>query len=469
MTAVVAKLDAAEPAEIPALMQTVGHDAGLQGRRRRRARSTARSSCRSGRRRATERASSPEGWAPASTPAVAGVQIARQGGARRQDDGRRSPARRRGARAAALAEGLAFGPALGRAADAAERGHAERHDPAGRAQGPRELSRRAQRGPPGPGRDVERYSCCDCAAGCAGVTAERKEEIEVATVRRRDRPGHHQHPLHGLRPRRAGRLDRPEGARADLSQARLGRARPDGDLGAHAGGHRRGAATSAGICQGRPRGRRASPTSARPRWCGTAPPASRSTTRSSGRTPAPTRSATSCGRTAARTASGPRPACRWRPTSPARRCAGSSTTSTGARDRAEAGELLFGNMDTWVHLEPDRRRRTAALHVTDVTNASRTMLMDLETLDWDDEIAGRDRRPAGDAARRSTPPARSTARSASGALDGRPGRRRPRRPAGGAVRPDLLRAGRGQEHLRHRLLPAAQHRHRGGRSPRTAC
>ena len=49
--------------------------------------------------------------------------------------------------------------------------------------------------------------------------------------------------------------------------------------------------------------------------------------------------------------------------------------------------------------------------------------------------------------------------------DGRPGRhpgrRGPRRPAGGAVRPDLLRGRRGQEHLRHRLLPAAQHGHEG--------
>ena len=46
-------------------------------------------------------------------------------------------------------------------------------------------------------------------------------------------------------------------------------------------------------------------------------------------------------------------------------------------------------------------------------------------------------------------------------MRGRAGRRRPRRPAGRALRPDLLRRRRGQEHLRHRQLPAAQHRHRG--------
>ena len=48
--------------------------------------------------------------------------------------------------------------------------------------------------------------------------------------------------------------------------------------------------------------------------------------------------------------------------------------------RADAGEVRFGTMDSWVmwHLTGE--------HVTDVTNASRTMLMDLETLNWDDEI-----------------------------------------------------------------------------------
>ena len=60
----------------------------------------------------------------------------------------------------------------------------------------------------------------------------------MAQLRRRHRPGHHQHPLHDLRPRGAGRRNRPEGARADLSQARLGRARPGRDLGPHPGGRR---------------------------------------------------------------------------------------------------------------------------------------------------------------------------------------------------------------------------------------
>jgi glycerol kinase len=57
----------------------------------------------------------------------------------------------------------------------------------------------------------------------------------------------------------------------------------------------------------------------------------------------------------------------------------------GARERAEAGDLIFGNIDTWLIWNltggPD-----GGVHVTDVTNASRTMLMDLHTLQWDDEI-----------------------------------------------------------------------------------
>jgi glycerol kinase len=53
----------------------------------------------------------------------------------------------------------------------------------------------------------------------------------------------------------------------------------------------------------------------------------------------------------------------------------------GARPRAERGELLFGTMDTWLLWN-----LTLGIHATDVTNASRTMLMDLRTLDWDEEI-----------------------------------------------------------------------------------
>jgi glycerol kinase len=60
-------------------------------------------------------------------------------------------------------------------------------------------------------------------------------------------------------------------------------------------------------------------------------------------------------------------------------------TVDGARERAEAGELLFGTMDTWV-LWNLTGGVHGGVHCTDVTNASRTLLMDLETLDWDDRL-----------------------------------------------------------------------------------
>jgi glycerol kinase len=59
----------------------------------------------------------------------------------------------------------------------------------------------------------------------------------------------------------------------------------------------------------------------------------------------------------------------------------------GARADAERGDLAFGTIDTWLLWNltggPD-----GGVHVTDVTNASRTMLMDLRTLDWDEELLG---------------------------------------------------------------------------------
>ena len=53
----------------------------------------------------------------------------------------------------------------------------------------------------------------------------------------------------------------------------------------------------------------------------------------------------------------------------------------GARERAEAGELAFGTVDSWLAF-----RLTGRLHVTDATNASRTLLYDIHAGDWDDEL-----------------------------------------------------------------------------------
>src|SRR5579884_1318277 len=57
----------------------------------------------------------------------------------------------------------------------------------------------------------------------------------------------------------------------------------------------------------------------------------------------------------------------------------------GVREAAERGDAIFGTPDTWVLWNLTGGPR-GGVHITDVTNASRTMLMDLETLDWDDEL-----------------------------------------------------------------------------------
>jgi glycerol kinase len=54
----------------------------------------------------------------------------------------------------------------------------------------------------------------------------------------------------------------------------------------------------------------------------------------------------------------------------------------GARERAEKGELAFGTIDSWLIWNLTR----GELHITDVSNASRTLLFNINTLDWDDEI-----------------------------------------------------------------------------------
>ena len=56
----------------------------------------------------------------------------------------------------------------------------------------------------------------------------------------------------------------------------------------------------------------------------------------------------------------------------------------GAREQAERGELAFGTVDSWLLW----KLTSGKLHVTDVTNASRTLLFNIHTLQWDDELLG---------------------------------------------------------------------------------
>ncbi|WP_010532995.1 glycerol kinase GlpK [Brachybacterium squillarum] len=58
----------------------------------------------------------------------------------------------------------------------------------------------------------------------------------------------------------------------------------------------------------------------------------------------------------------------------------------GAKEKAEAGDLLFGNTDAWLVWNLTGGTN-GGVHVTDVTNASRTMLMNIDTLDWNADIA----------------------------------------------------------------------------------
>ncbi len=82
----------------------------------------------------------------------------------------------------------------------------------------------------------------------------------------------------------------------------------------------------------------------------------------------------------------------------------------GLRQRAEAGELLFGTMESWL-IWNLTGGVDGGVHVTDVTNASRTMLMDLSTGQWDELDARPARHPSRRTARASAPTPRSTARA----------------------------------------------------------
>src|SRR6201991_1278274 len=58
----------------------------------------------------------------------------------------------------------------------------------------------------------------------------------------------------------------------------------------------------------------------------------------------------------------------------------------GAKEKAESGDLLFGNIDSWV-IWNLTGGTDGGIHMTDVTNASRTLLFDLNKLAWDEDIA----------------------------------------------------------------------------------
>ena len=122
----------------------------------------------------------------------------------------------------------------------------------------------------------------------------------------------------------------------------------------------------------------------------------------------------------------------------------------GARGRAEDGALAAGTVDSFLlwHLTGGP---SGGVHITDVTNASRTQLMNLETLAWDKELLNVFGIPEA-----MLPEIRSSSENyglakepsvKDVAIAGR---------AGGT---NLLRSGRGEKHLWHRLLFVDEHRH----------
>jgi glycerol kinase len=134
----------------------------------------------------------------------------------------------------------------------------------------------------------------------------------------------------------------------------------------------------------------------------------------------------------------------------------------GARAAAERGELAFGTVDSWLMWMltggGDAATRAGAVHATDASNASRTLLFDIHAARGATSCSPRWRSRA-----RCCP--RCIRRATSTAAPSRPARRvdrdrrRRRRPAERPLRPGVLSPGPGQEHLRHRLLHADEHRH----------
>ena len=118
----------------------------------------------------------------------------------------------------------------------------------------------------------------------------------------------------------------------------------------------------------------------------------------------------------------------------------------GAREKAESGELMFGTVETWLIWKLTK----GDVHVTDYSNASRTMLFNINTLKWDDDILEELKIPK--CMLPEVKPSRSE-------------ERRGGRPAGGIVRADLFRTGRSEEYLRNGMFPADEYGGEAGLFP----
>ena len=301
---------------------------------------------------------------------------------------------------------------------------------------------------------IERLVAC----GVVPVTAVGGP-VSDEPLRWSDRSRHDEQPLHRVRPERRDRRRRAERARADLSAARLGRARRARDLAQHSGSdrRRRSRARAATPATSPPS---ASPISARRRCSGIAARGGRCTTRSFGRTRAPRDLVAAYSRaTAARTASAPRPGLPLATYFSALKLRWLLDHVPGARARAEHGDAAVRHDRLVAAVESHRRSRRRLARHRRHEREPHAAHGALETLDWDDELLAAFTIP------RAVLPRIAASSEIYGAaqiaaLARRADRRHPGRPAGGARRADLLRARRSQEHLRHGLLHADEHRRR---------
>src|SRR5580693_7046888 len=211
----------------------------------------------------------------------------------------------------------------------------------------------------------------------------RNREVKRGRFRRRGGPGHHQHPVHGLRSLRRRGSPAPAGTHPGTAPARLGRAQPGGDLGADQRGHP-------------DRAEHQQPEPQEPRRAGPDQPAGdHGGVEPAYRAPVRQRDRVA-GHPDRRHRRRPRPRRKRQPDPAQVRPAArhlllrrQAALAPGEHRRlgadAERGEALFGTVDTWL-LWNLTGGTEGGVHVTDVTNASRTMLMNLITLDWDDEL-----------------------------------------------------------------------------------
>ena len=273
----------------------------------------------------------------------------------------------------------------------------------------------------------------------------------MTAVHRRDRPGHDEHALHRVRSGGRDRRERAEGARADLPAARLGRAFAGRDRAQHGRRHRRcarereahGARTfvAVGVTNQRETTvlwdrRSGEPLAQRLVWQDTRVD------------PLVAYYAAEGGKDRFRAATGLPLASYFS----GLKLNGCSRNVPDARRRAAAGELCFGTIDSWVlwNLTGGLARHRCHQREPHAVDESRLARMGRGA-------AAHLRHSRGVAAAHRIVE-RSVRRRGSGSAQRRSDRRHPRRSAGGARRPDLLRTGRSEEHLRHRLFPADEHR-----------